>query len=384
MGVDVEKGFQETYEVIESKAKVLAELKAAGEEGRRPPARDRPRPRGRGHRLAPRRGAQATRARGPPRRVPRDHEEGRRARHRRTRASSTSTSTTRSARAACSTASSATTSRRSSGRKLAFGLSRRSRAVASRSASSSTASARSRRSFPRSTGTSASALRGARRRRRSPARLVKADGEKLEVKNGEHGRGDHAPTSRPRSTASSEVTQREQKRNAPAPYTTSKLQQDATSYLRFSTKRTMQHRAGPLRRRRSREGRRSRRSHHVHAYRLGAREPRRGRRGCASSSSTQLRRDALPEKPNVFKSQEERAGRARGDPPDVARAPAREGAKAPDRRAVQALQAHLGSLRRVADGAGRLRPDRRRHRGRAGDERRPLTRRTACARAARS
>jgi len=35
------------------------------------------------------------------------------------------------------------------------------------------------------------------------------------------------------------VTQREQKRNAPAPYTTSKLQQDGTSYLHFTTKRTM-------------------------------------------------------------------------------------------------------------------------------------------------
>lgn len=36
-----------------------------------------------------------------------------------------------------------------------------------------------------------------------------------------------------------QITRREQKRNAPAPYTTSKLQQDATSYLRFTTKRTM-------------------------------------------------------------------------------------------------------------------------------------------------
>ncbi len=36
-----------------------------------------------------------------------------------------------------------------------------------------------------------------------------------------------------------EVTRREQKRHAPAPYTTSKLQQDAASYLRFATKRTM-------------------------------------------------------------------------------------------------------------------------------------------------
>jgi DNA topoisomerase-1 len=51
------------------------------------------------------------------------------------------------------------------------------------------------------------------------SRLVKADGEKLEVTNGEQAAAE--------------------KRNAPAPYTTSKLQQDATSHLRFPTKRTM-------------------------------------------------------------------------------------------------------------------------------------------------
>src|SRR5262249_59254396 len=36
------------------------------------------------------------------------------------------------------------------------------------------------------------------------------------------------------------VVRKEQRRNPPAPYTTSKLQQDATSYLHFGTKRTMQ------------------------------------------------------------------------------------------------------------------------------------------------
>jgi DNA topoisomerase-1 len=70
------------------------------------------------------------------------------------------------------------------------------------------------------------------------ARLTKADGEKLEVKNGET-----AATVRKALECASYkivgITQREQKRNSPAPYTTSKLQQDATSYLRFTTKRTM-------------------------------------------------------------------------------------------------------------------------------------------------
>jgi DNA topoisomerase I len=70
------------------------------------------------------------------------------------------------------------------------------------------------------------------------ARLAKADGEKLEVTNGEQA----AAVRRDLESAKfrvATVTQREQKRNAPAPYTTSKLQQDGTSYLHFTTKRTM-------------------------------------------------------------------------------------------------------------------------------------------------
>jgi DNA topoisomerase-1 len=71
------------------------------------------------------------------------------------------------------------------------------------------------------------------------ARLVSADGEKIEVKN-------EATATVVRNGllgakyAVAKVTRREQKRKAPAPYSTSKLQQDATSYLRFTTKRTMQ------------------------------------------------------------------------------------------------------------------------------------------------
>jgi DNA topoisomerase-1 len=70
------------------------------------------------------------------------------------------------------------------------------------------------------------------------ARLVKADGEKIEVGNGAQASAIRADLE----SASYRVvgvTQREQKRNALAPYTTSKLQQDATSHLHFTTKRTM-------------------------------------------------------------------------------------------------------------------------------------------------
>jgi DNA topoisomerase-1 len=70
------------------------------------------------------------------------------------------------------------------------------------------------------------------------ARLTKANGEKLEVSTGEQAAAVRADLESA-SFKVAEVSRREQRRNAPAPYTTSKLQQDATSHLRFTTKRTM-------------------------------------------------------------------------------------------------------------------------------------------------
>jgi len=71
------------------------------------------------------------------------------------------------------------------------------------------------------------------------AKLAGADGEKLEVKNGETAAEVRADLEGARCKVA-KVTRREQKRNPPAPYTTSKLQQDATNLLHFGTKRTMQ------------------------------------------------------------------------------------------------------------------------------------------------
>ena len=70
------------------------------------------------------------------------------------------------------------------------------------------------------------------------ARLSKLDGAKAEVGNGELAGAIRSDLDSARYRVA-QVTRREQKRNAPAPYTTSKLQQDATTYLRFGTKRTM-------------------------------------------------------------------------------------------------------------------------------------------------
>lgn len=70
------------------------------------------------------------------------------------------------------------------------------------------------------------------------ARLTKADGEKIEVTRGDLAAAVRADLESSRFVAT-EITKKEQRRHAPAPYTTSKLQQDAASYLRFATKRTM-------------------------------------------------------------------------------------------------------------------------------------------------
>ncbi|MFZ5893784.1 MAG: type I DNA topoisomerase [Myxococcota bacterium] len=70
------------------------------------------------------------------------------------------------------------------------------------------------------------------------ARLSRVDGEKVEVKNGTQA-GELKDDLATATYRVAQISQREQKRHAPAPYTTSKLQQDGTSYLRFTTKRTM-------------------------------------------------------------------------------------------------------------------------------------------------
>lgn len=70
------------------------------------------------------------------------------------------------------------------------------------------------------------------------ARLVSRNGAKVEV-----GSGEQALSLRQDLESAgyriADITRREQRRHAPAPYTTSKLQQDASSCLRFATKRTM-------------------------------------------------------------------------------------------------------------------------------------------------
>ena len=71
------------------------------------------------------------------------------------------------------------------------------------------------------------------------ARLASRDGEKVAVKDAQQASQVRADLEGARYSVA-KVTKSERKRNAPAPYSTSKLQQDAVNRLGFGAKRTMQ------------------------------------------------------------------------------------------------------------------------------------------------
>ncbi len=153
------------------------------------------------------------------------------------------------------------------------------------------------------------------------------------------------------------VTQKEKRRFAPPPFTTSKLQQAAYNRLRYTAKRTM--------------GLAQRLYEGVEL----------GPEGSVAlitymrTDSVRVSNDALdqvrgligskfgqtylPEKPNFLQVQERCAGRARSHSPDRRRAHARGCAAVPERRPVQAVPADLAAIRGFADGAGGIRPDHR-------------------------
>ena len=70
------------------------------------------------------------------------------------------------------------------------------------------------------------------------ARLVKVDGRKSELTNGETANGLAAELGKARFTVEA-VDRKERRRNAPPPFTTAKLQQEAANRLGFSAKKTM-------------------------------------------------------------------------------------------------------------------------------------------------
>ena len=267
---------QPLYIVTPEKKGKVSELQRRAEERRRAAARHGPRPRGRGHRLAPARHAQAQGAR-PADGVPRDH----RARHprgrRRTCATSTTTSSTRRRPAASSTASTATRSPRCCGRRSCRGCRR---AGCSRwpRGSSCSASASGWRSSPRGYwDIAADAGRGRRGRRRgssrrgsspstataSPRAATSARTAQLKRRSAARARRGAARAGSPRpSTAatwpSSRSSRKPYTRKPYAPFMTSTLQQEAGPQAALLGRAHDARRPAAVRER----------LHHLHAYRL--------------------------------------------------------------------------------------------------------------------
>ena len=237
LGVDVDHDFAPDYEIPADRRKQVAAIEKAARGGRPRLPRHRPRPRGRGDRLARRRGgpprAGADTAGSPSARSPRARS-GRPSPH---PARSTWTWSMPSRRAGSSTGWSATRSARCSGARFARAC-RPAASSRSPSASWSTANGRSGRSRPASTGPRGHAP-GAGRRRRSTAELVRIDGQQPADRR----RGDRrGATSRPSAPAApSSVASRSShpsaaRRRRSRPRT---LQQEASRKLGFSPKRTM-------------------------------------------------------------------------------------------------------------------------------------------------
>ncbi len=186
------------------------------------------------------------------------------------------------------------------------------------------------------------------------ARLTKFKGEDIEVSNEEEAKRVVAAVERATWQVAS-VAQKEKRRYAPPPFTTSKLQQAGYNRLRYTAKRTM-----------------------MLAQRLYEGVDL-GDEGSVAlitymrTDSVRVSNDAvaqvrehigstygesyLPEKPNFFKSQKGCAGRARSDPADGRDAHAGKREAVSGRRYVQALPDDLAAVCGLANGACCFRPD---------------------------
>ena len=248
---------------------------------------------------------------------------------------------------------------------------------------SSSARPRSRRSCRSSTGPSRRRSRGATRRRSSP-RSSSSTATRSSCTTRDR-RGPSSMRWRARRRKWRQSSARSVARTPPPPFITSKLQQEASSKLRFSPKRTM----GLAQRL-------------YEGVEVGDEGPV-GLITYMRTDSTRISDDALaevrayiaehygaaslPAQPVVYKTKKRaqdaheaiRPTSMKYDPEDgapaVGRRQGRRARRARDRRSAEALHADLEPLRRLPDGAGGLRSDQHRHRGRA---------RRACAPPARS
>jgi DNA topoisomerase-1 len=160
------------------------------------------------------------------------------------------------------------------------------------------------------------------------AKLAGASGEKIEVTNGAQAAKVKADLEGAKFKVA-KVTKREQKRNPPAPYTTSKLQQDATNLLHFGAKRTMQIAQGLY------EG--------VDLKQDG--------------DSKALWQSVCSGQTERLQDEEKRARCARSDTSDKRQCASGLDQEAPEGRAVQTVQAHLEQIRCFSNDSGRVRPN---------------------------
>ena len=199
LGVDVEHDFAPSTSIPRDKSSSSKSSKRASEHATRVYPGDRPRPRGRGDRLAPGRGDRRAGQAGPPGRVPRDHAGSGARGDGSIRARSTWTSSMRSRRGAYSTGWSATGSARCSGRRSSA-ASPPDACSPRRCGSWSSASGRSRRSSRSNTGRSMPIWRTTELRQADAtfrAALHRIGGEKADLKTDERPSDRRGLTARP-------------------------------------------------------------------------------------------------------------------------------------------------------------------------------------------
>ena len=195
---------------------------------------------------------------------------------------------------------------------------------------------------------------------RFPAELVAHRGEKIELPDAGRDR-DRPGASRARRYRIASIKKREVAGNAPAPFTTSTLQQEASRKLRMRVRRAMQVAQSALRGRRLGRQRGNRRPDHLHAHRLDA--DQRSARDAAREFIARTYGEAFHggRVHRVREGAQDAHEAIR--PTSIHRTPESVGRRAQARRAA-ALHDDLGALRRLADVGGDVRPDDGRRRAR--------------------
>ena len=192
------------------------------------------------------------------------------------------------------------------------------------------------------------------------AKLAKHKGEDIEVHTQAEADAIVAAVEKARWQIS-EVTQKEKRRHAQPPFTTSKLQQAAYNRLRYTAKRTM------ALAQRLYEGVELGNEGSVALITYMRTDSVRVSSDALGQAreliGTEFGANYLPEKPNFYKSKKDaQEAHEAIRPTDASRKPADVQAVS-QRRPFQAVPADLAAVRGFANGAGGLRPDEHRHRG---------------------